>query len=132
MREGKNVEKLPERGIPGQSEPDLLVDGELREIKTREDPLNESWVKDKIGDANKQIKNSGYGDKPQGSVDLQLKGQTASESQLLQKVEVQVLEQFRVDQSKSLTTVRVYHEGRLLAEWTRSGEKIIQVFSAVQ
>jgi len=131
LQEGKNVEKLPERGIKGQTDPDLLVDGELREIKTRAEPLNENWAKRMIEKANDQIKDSQYGEKPQGSVDLQLRDQVASDSELLQKAEEQVRRQFKVDRSRSLTSVRIYHEGRLLAEWSRVGDKVVKVISTL-
>ncbi len=131
LQEGKNVEKLPERNITGQGDPDLLVDGELREIKTREKPLSDGWVKDMIEKANDQIKTSQYSENPQGSVDLQLKNQIESDSQLLEKAEVQVRRQFKEDQSRSLTSVRIYNDGRLLAEWSRIGDKVVQVFSSV-
>ncbi len=131
LREGKNVEKLPDRGIPGQTEPDLLVDGELREIKTRQDLLDDTWVKENIGKANRQIRDSRYGENPRGSVDLQLKYQIESDAELLQKAEAQVRNKFKADQSRSLTTVRLYHEGRLLSEWTRVGDKVIQVSSTL-
>jgi len=130
-QQGRNVEKLPERNIPNQGDPDLLVDGELVEVKTREEQLDDRWVKDMIGKANKQIKTSRYGDNPQGSVELQLKDQPESDGQLMQRAEAQVKNQFRADRSRSLTAVRIFNDGNLLAEWIRVGEKIVRVFSAL-
>ncbi len=126
LQEGRNVEKLPERGVRGQTDPDLLVDGELREIKTRAEPLDEEWVKRMIDKSNKQIKSSGYGEAPKGSVDLQLRGQVESDEQLLHKAEEQVRRQFKVDRSRSLTAVRIYHDGRLLGEWSRVGDSVVK------
>jgi hypothetical protein len=131
LQEGKNVEKLPERSVPDQGDPDLLVDGELREIKTREDPLNDQWIKRQIEKANGQIETSGYGEGPQGSVDLQLRGQPETDEQLVQRAERQVLRQFHANRSRGLTAVRIYNDGRLIAEWSRIGTQVVRVYSTL-
>jgi hypothetical protein len=127
-QEGKSVEKLSEQNVTGQKEPDLRVDGKLREIKTRVEELDDKWVKKQIEDANRQFRDSKHED-PYGSVDLQLKDQVATDSQLLEKAERQVRGQFKTDRSTSVTEVRLYNDGRMIGEWSRVGDKIIRTFS---
>jgi len=126
-KEGKNVDKLPDRGVQGQKEPDFRVDGELYEIKTREEPLDDRWLKDRIRDANKQFKGSNY-ENPRGSVELQLKNQVESDTQLLERAERQVRGQFKHDRSEHVTDVRVYNDGRLIGKWSRTGDKVVRTF----
>ena len=94
-REGKTVEALPEHqnvaapsGKPRKN-PDFRVGGELTELKTRDKPLTEAYIKQEIKSANAQIKDSGLdvnkprvggGTGPQGRTEIQLKGEAALEA----------------------------------------------------
>lgn len=128
LQEGKNVEKLPDRGVPNQTEPDLRVDGKLREIKTRKEPLNNRWIKDELSDSNGQLRDSNY-ENPHGSVDLQLKDQVETDGQLLEKAERQVRGAITHERGSNITDVRLYNDGRLIGKWSRVGDKVIRTFS---
>ena len=117
LRAGRTVEVLPERQNAGVKNPDYRVDGDIVEIKTRSEPLNNRWIKDNIRSANEQIEGSGTGET--GAVELQIRGE-AAETATLEGVERQVRGQFTQSRSMSLRRVAVYRNGELLGEWIRN------------
>ncbi|WP_434419150.1 hypothetical protein [Nannocystis pusilla] len=125
-----DIESLPEIQN-GPKNPDFRVKGVLTEVKTRVDPLGESsFIKDKIKEANNQIKKSGL-DKdspmigvdskgPQGQVEIQLNGDSAATLSSYKAIEKQVTQSFRPDQSRSLHRVVVHDADGLVGEWVRN------------
>ena len=124
--QGHTVEKLPESRVNGQRSPDLRVDGKLVEIKARQKPVTKNWIQKQINEANQAYKESAHED-PSGAVDLRVKNQGQSDAQVLEQAKPEIERQFRPDQYRSVSAVRLFNEGRLLGEWVRSGGRVIRV-----
>jgi len=92
-------------------------------VKSRSETLDDSWAKENITKANKQIKNSGLDD--QGEVELQLRGPEAEHATLAQ-IERQVRGNFSTQFGRSLYRVAVFKDGVLFAEWARQPDGTIQ------
>jgi len=125
-----DIELMPEVQN-GPTNPDFRVKGVLTEVKTRTDPLKASnYIKDKIKEANNQIKNSGLdkdspmigisGKGPQGQLEIQLNGDNATTLPSYKLIEQQVTQSFRPDQARSLHRVVVYDADGLVGVWIRS------------
>lgn len=138
VAEGRSVESLPEVQ-QGPKNPDFKVDGEITEVKTRNEPLTvgDTYISEKIKYANSQIKKSSQvgpdGGRPQGQIEIQLNSQAAEsirENPNVQSyIESQVHQQFRPNQSRSLKRVAVYVDGKLYGEWVRTaGNDIVKTF----
>ncbi|WLQ14474.1 hypothetical protein O5O45_00800 [Hahella aquimaris] len=102
--------------------PDYRVDNEITEIKTRDEALNDRYIKDQISKANKQIKASGLNET--GAVEIQLRGEAAKDVDL-EDIERQVKGNFNSNRASSLHRVSVYSNNNLIAEWTRQSDKTV-------
>jgi len=121
IREGSDVEVLPERQNAEVRNPDYRVNGRIREVKTETEAQGTRTIRRKIEDANNQIRRSGLtdasGNPETGGVEIQLNGEMAETP--LDVIESEVRRQFTSDRSRSLDTVRVYRDGELAGEWVR-------------
>lgn len=130
--QGKNIEKLPDQG-PGnpnqgsgnQKRPDFRVDGELIEVKGRQEPLNDRWVRDSLRDANKQI--GGMGPDARGTVELRMRSQIAPNVELVAEAERQIHAQLRGGGQSHVAGVRLYSDGTLIGEWVRGESGVVRI-----
>jgi len=138
--EGRKVEVIPdaEQGI---KQPDFSVHHnqagqikpEVTEVKTTKTPPNnwKKWIKDKIKDANKQLKKSQLTEGVPGSVEMQLYGDAKknfSEALLsdAKTAEEWITLEFRPDQMSSLRRVAIYGDGQLILEFVRTANNTIE------
>lgn len=125
--EHKRVEFIPPATKPGVTRPDFRIRTpkvEVIEIKTAVRVPNrwESWLKDQIKAANKQIKNSQLRLGKPGSLEIQLFEDAATRfhQEPLNDFEKFIQRHFRVDQMKSLQRVAIYANGQLALEFIRA------------
>ena len=118
LSEGTHVEALPEHQNSGRKNPDYRVNGEIVEVKTRNEPITDRYIKDQITKANKQVKKSGLDDT--GAVEIQLNGEAAAGE--LAAVEAQVHSNFNEARGTSLHRVSVFKDGVLFGEWIRTSD----------
>jgi RsiW-degrading membrane proteinase PrsW (M82 family) len=141
FEEGANyVEKLPK--VEGQKNPDLRVDGELIEVKSRVQPLTKNYLGNEIKYANKQIAECNYdadrprigvgGKGPQGSVEFQFNGNNITtpdgkpiESGGIDWLENEIKDQLIRKNRDSIKRIAVYHNGKLILEVVRTNENNI-------
>jgi len=131
---GEEIELQEASTVRGQKTPDFRVKGELVEIKTRDAALSKDYIRDRVGDANSQMKESRldagrqmvgvnrFG--PQGQLEIQLRGE-AARTGALDQIETQVRESFGATKSTSLRRVAVFGDGRLIGEWVRTAANTI-------
>jgi Domain of unknown function (DUF4157) len=117
VAEGKRVEILEEVQNAGRKNPDYRVDGEITEVKTRNDALSKRYIKDRIREANEQVRESGLEGNEAGSLEIQLEGDAAEAP--LATIEQQVRGQFTPDRALNLRRIAVYQNGALAGEWIR-------------
>ncbi|HWN68441.1 MAG TPA: DUF4157 domain-containing protein, partial [Haliangium sp.] len=118
VAEGRRVEILEEVQNADRTNPDYRVDGEVTEVKTRVDVLDERYIKDRIREANRQVRESRLEGAESGSVEVQLNGEAARAP--LDAIEQQVKGQFNAQRSLNLRRVAVYRNGELAGEWIRA------------
>ena len=125
--EYKSVEFIPSSQKARVTRPDFRVRAakvEVIEIKTAvKTPKRwESWLKEKIKTANKQIKYSQLRVGKPGALELQLFDDAATSFQqtTLNNFEQYIQRNFRVAQMKSLQRVAIYTNGQLALEFIRA------------
>lgn len=116
--EGRRIEVLEEVQNAGRKNPDYRVEGQITEVKTRNEPLNDRYIKDQITAANKQVSRSGLEGSDAGAVEIQLDGAAAETPFAI--IERQVLGNFNAGRGRSLTRVSVFRNGELAGEWARA------------
>jgi hypothetical protein len=124
---GARIDILPEVQNSGRRNPDVRKDGQLTEVKTRVEPLDDRYLKDQIAAANNQIKRSGLEGADRGAVEIQLQGAAggATDGQIAE----QVRGAFTPERGRSLERVAVYRDGELAGEWRRAPDgTVTQVF----
>lgn len=137
---GRQVEIIPDSAQENVKIPDYAViqnregtiEPEVTEIKTTVKTTNVSasagwdkWIKNKIKQANKQIKSSGLTYGIPGSLEMQLyENATSDFAEILRsdpaRVESWIQREFRPNQMSSLRCVAIYGNGELLLEFTRT------------
>jgi hypothetical protein len=125
---GIDIERRPDSTVPGRTNPDYFANGKFIEVKSRNTPVTHAWLKNAINTTNKQFANSGFEGSPQGSAELNLSNQSMTDAELINKVAPSVDRIFHPGQYTKITEVHIIHEGRLIAEWTRIGNKIVKTF----
>lgn len=109
-----------------KTNPDYVVDGRVIELKTRSSRGGGNagtWIKNKLKEANSQIKNISDSP-PTGSAVLQFHEEGLSVAQVSEAV----TENFRANQLRQLTEVTIYNNGELLGRWIRTDAGIERAF----
>jgi hypothetical protein len=136
VSEGRAVEVPTEEQnsidpVTGKSRknPDYRVDGLTIEIKSRRKPFPEpdspdreghNWIKQRINDANAQLKQSGISGS--GAVELQLRGDAEI---TMPEMERQVRSNFNANRGRGLHRVAIYRHSVLVGEWLRQPDGTI-------
>ncbi len=142
---GRSVEIIPESVQENVKIPDYAVylnqgetlKSEVTEIKTTVKTTNVSassgwdkWIKNKIKEANTQLKKSGLAYGIPGSLEMQLYEDAERDFCVIllkdkETVERWILREFRPNQMSSLRRVAIYGNGQLLMEFSRTEDNQI-------